>query len=295
MKQKRLLLAPKRLPQLRSEFHANLCAAMPGYEADQRVSPNTAVDNAVALTESILEKIMHERSNKPKSSDIANSILMRYTLQFLRDAFDEIGINGLNGSFLSVNDAIKSMIRFDDYKAVTKLVKHLNRDASLRRTIGGDYLITPDLTVAKKLSNTIGFCADNAHIPAAEVDSQAIKHEQPRFVRPPLDYKTLHASISCRWTIRFDRSVSCRASPLNLIRSKSGKRPYIAVVTFEPFSWSIGSMAIGGIDCIYHGALYELIDATGKGDDPDSVAKLIMLVNARRLRDISDLPFDLAA
>ena len=66
------------------------------------------------------------------------------------------------------------------------------------------------------------------------------------------------------------------------------------VVVGEPLPGRIASLAYGtgDIDCIYHFALRELI---GAASDSDSDAELLgTLVTGRRLRDISDLPFDLA-
>ena len=69
----------------------------------------------------------------------------------------------------------------------------------------------------------------------------------------------LHASISCKWTIRSDRSQNSRTEALNLIRNRKGRVPHIAVVLFEPLPSRIASIAMGtgDIDCTYHGALYE--------------------------------------
>ena len=79
------------------------------------------------------------------------------------------------------------------------------------------------------------------------------------------------------------------------MRNRKGKTPHIVVVTGEPLPGRIASIAngTGDIDCIYHFALRELKVAVA---DSDSDAELLdTLVTGSRLRDISDLPFDLAA
>ena len=51
----------------------------------------------------------------------------------------------------------------------------------------------------------------------------------------------------------------------------------------------------GALECTYHSALYELMATAAENPDlGDHSAELQSLVEARRLRDISDLPFDLA-
>ncbi|MBN2092190.1 hypothetical protein JW964_21400 [candidate division KSB1 bacterium] len=47
-------------------------------------------------------------------------------------------------------------------------------------------------------------------------------------------------------------------------------------------------------DCVYHYALNELITAIQKIEDESQMDMLNILIEGRRLRDISDLPFDLA-
>jgi len=106
----------------------------------------------------------------------------------------------------------------------------------------------------------------------------------------------LHASISCKWTIRSDRSQNTRTEALNLIRNRKGKVPIVVAVIFEPLPTRIASIALGtgDLDCVYHGALEELREAIEELGNEDQKDMLDTLVQGRRLRDISDLPFDLA-
>lgn len=72
--------------------------------------------------------------------------------------------------------------------------------------------------------------------------------------------------------------------------------PHIVAVTAEPTPIRIASLALGtgDIDCVYHFALNELKKGIEKIKNEDQLDMLNMLVEGRRLRDISDLPFDLA-
>lgn len=106
----------------------------------------------------------------------------------------------------------------------------------------------------------------------------------------------LHASISCKWTIRSDRSQNTRTEALNLIRNRKGHTPHIAAVTAEPLPTRIASLALGtgDLDCVYHIALPELQDSITELKNEDQLDMLQTLIDGKRLRDISDLPFDLA-
>ena len=81
-----------------------------------------------------------------------------------------------------------------------------------------------------------------------------------------------------------------------MIRNRKGLTPHIVVVTGEPLPSRLSSLALGtgDIDYVYHFALYELIDAVKDTGAEDSIEILKILVEGKRLRDISDLPLDLA-
>lgn len=106
----------------------------------------------------------------------------------------------------------------------------------------------------------------------------------------------IHASISCKLTMRSDRSQNSRSESLNLIRNRKGKTPHIVVLTAEPTPSRLSSLALGtgDIDCVYHVALPELMEAVAAKGSDDSNESMRIMVEGRRLRDIADLPFDLA-
>ena len=109
----------------------------------------------------------------------------------------------------------------------------------------------------------------------------------------------LHASVSAKWTMRSDRAQNSRTEALNLIRNRKGHLPHIVVVTGEPLPSRLASLALGtgDLDCVYHFALYELLEAVreyGSRGREDIVETLENLVEGKRLKDISDLPLDLS-
>jgi hypothetical protein len=70
-------------------------------------------------------------------------------------------------------------------------------------------------------------------------------------------------------------------------------------VTGEPLPSRLASLALGtgDLDCVYHFALYELMDAVrqyGNQGREDIIETLENLVDGKRLKDISDLPLDLS-
>ena len=105
----------------------------------------------------------------------------------------------------------------------------------------------------------------------------------------------LHASVSAKWTIRSDRAQNSRTEALNLIRNRTGHLPHIVVVTGEPMPSRLSSLALGtgDIDCVYHFALYELVESIRQLQDESAMEMMQILIRGKRLKDISDLPLDL--
>jgi len=73
--------------------------------------------------------------------------------------------------------------------------------------------------------------------------------------------------------------------------------PNIVAVTAEPLPMRIASLALGtgDLDCVYYIALDELKTVCGELPGcEDQAEMLFIMINGDRLRDVSDLPFDLA-
>ena len=155
--------------------------------------------------------------------------------------------------------------------------------------LGNDYAIAPDVVVTRNPE-------PDERINAVEtiVDGQVSRLTSLRAVNNSLPL--LHASISCKWTIRSDRVQNARSEALNLIRNRKGRLPHIVVVTGEPLPSRLSSIALGtgDIDCVYHFALPELCDTVKDLEHGDSLDLLQIMISGKRLRDISDLPLDLA-
>ena len=183
--------------------------------------------------------------------------------------------------------------QFAQYQHLLQIEAKLKQDKELRATFGGDYIVTPDIVISRRP------LADEAINAQGILQEAAAEHARNTILRAT-NYtpsaSILHAVISCKWTIRSDRSQNSRTEALNLIRNRKGHLPHIVAVTAEPFPNRIAALALGtgDLDCIYHFALPELLQATSE-IDPDGSGDLVkMMVDGRRLRDISDLPFDLA-
>lgn len=131
------------------------------------------------------------------------------------------------------------------------------------------------------------------NMPACIVDDGSATRASLRRVNN--EYSILHASVSCKWTLRSDRAQNARTEGLNLVRNRKGRLPHVVLVTGEPTPNRIASVAMGTgeIDCVYHIALPELIETVHDLSMEDACELVMTMVDGKRLRDISDLPLDL--
>lgn len=207
---------------------------------------------------------------------------------FLQDTFPELD-HLRPGAWTIATAQNVDISKFEQYMHLVELERAAREDAALAAALGNDYTIKPDIVVARAPESDERINGPRELVGGDEALLSALRRRNNE--RP-----ILHASLSCKWTIRSDRSQNSRAEALNLIRNRKGRVPHIAVVTAEPAPSRLASIAIGtgDIDCVYHFALPELQAALDELDYRDASDMLGILVEGKRLRDISDLPMDLA-
>ena len=277
-----------KIEKLRREYHRRICAEV--LRKNENGVPNNADTNSSASVEigkRIMDHIGIELETGKLPGQTAGNQFEMTTKDFLQNAFKLLQHLRSGEWEFSVGGKIRD---YEQYQHLTDVSRAIRENEALK-TVFGDYIVTPDIVVCRKpvKEQTIN---KNALLLS---DNQTAGHTPLRFANSQLDI--LHASISCKWTIRSDRSQNARTEGLNLIRNRKGKTPHIVVVIGEPLPGRIASLAygIGDIDCVYHFALRELKKATEEGaPGSDSLDTLNTLISGKRLRDISDLPFDLA-
>ena len=274
-----------RIEELRRAYHRQICDTV--LRHNESGVPNNADSGSAAsvrIGRGIIDRIGFPVKTERLAGQTAGHRFETATKDFLRDAFGLLAHLRPGEWEFSLGGNIRDYEQYQHLSAVSRVVEEHKE----LRIVFGDYIVTPDIVVCRKpvADETInendvllGEDETATHTPLRRANSQA---------------DILHASVSCKWTIRSDRSQNARTEGLNLVRNRKGRTPHIVVVVGEPLPGRIASLAYGtgDIDCIYHFALRELVDAaTGSDSDSDL---LDMLVSGRCLRDISDLPFDLA-
>lgn len=212
-------------------------------------------------------------------------------MEFLQETFPHLqNLRPGQWSILQLgnNNRLKTS-DFEQYEHLAYLSALTAENAQLAAALGNDYLVAPNVVIYRDLYedeeiNAEQYIVDNEISRMADIrKSNGGK---------PL----LHASVSAKYTMRSDRAQNSRTEALNLIRNRKGHLTHIVVVTAEPMPNRLASLALGtgDIDCVYHFALYELIRAVKEVGSEDAVETLETLVQRKRLKDISDLPLDLA-
>jgi hypothetical protein len=153
---------------------------------------------------------------------------------------------------------------FTQYAHLSRLQALIDEDPTqtLKAEIGSDYLVRPDVTVGLSVS----------------------------------DGEMLHASVSCKWTIRSDRVQNIRHEAVILTRHRRGRQPHIVAVTAEPLPTRLAAIArgTGEVDGVYHVALPLLDEAVARHGTAEQKDVLKELVDHRRLFDLNALPAVLA-
>lgn len=274
------------LTAARREFHASLLggiltrgtSGIPS-NADKGSRPS------IAIADAILDQLGPAQTTPKLPGQTAGANFEQVCAAYIHVCMKQI--QHLRPGQFSVTKG-GAIAQFDQYAHLDDLEAIAKANREIATAIGSDYLIKPDIVIAREpepdtVINSAKFLVDDtsARLTSLRCFNQSL----------PI----LHASISCKWTLRSDRAQNARSEGLNLVRNRKGKLPHIAVITGEPMPGRIASLALGtgDIDCVYHMALYELHVALTDQGREETLELLETMIEGKRLRDISDLPMDL--
>ena len=157
--------------------------------------------------------------------------------------------------------------QFDQYAHLSKVAELVRANPELRITVGMDYLIKPDVTVA------LGEVKTGSGLPP------------------------LHAAISCKWTIRSDRVQNIRHECLQMIRHRRGRQPHLVTVTAEPLPSRLASIArgTGEVDAVYHIAYDAMAGSVARHANPEQADAWREVTAQRRVLSYEHLAVTLAS
>lgn len=273
--------------QLRKTYHETICRQVLGYRAGIPNVADKSSKRSIELAQGVLMRMGFPPCSKPPTRQRINTLFGSLTCDYLRQAFGLIEHLRPGKWIISV---LENAPAFEQYEHLVDLAQVLAQKPGLRATLG-DYLIKPDIVVGRSPVSD-----QEINAGAGILQGETATLTPLRASNFPDPKPILHANISCKWTIRSDRSQNARTEGVSLIRNRKGNTPHIVIVTAEPLPSRIASVALGtgDLDCVYHMALYELGESVEEINDETLSDIFNLLVEGKRLRDISDLPFDLA-
>jgi len=284
------------IAEARRSFHAALLGSILTRDSSGIVSIADSNSNASkAIADGILKRLGKSSQNARLQGQMSGSKFEKIVAEYIEAIFPQLQTLR-PGKFSVGNKADQSGARkgrviaeFEQYSHLASLKEAAEADPTIAVAIGQDYLIKPDVTIFRETES-------DARINSKHrvVDNSCATRTSIRAANNALP--SLHAIISCKWTLRSDRAQNARSEALNLIRNRKGRLPHIVVVTGEPMPGRLASLAFGtgDIDCVYHIALDELVATVNSLQHlEDARDTLQVMIKGKRLRDISDLPLDL--
>ena len=276
----------------RADFHREILSGILTTEGGIPSNADRASKMSVDIASSVVQQLSDDASGSRLPGQRSGSLFERVCEQFISGTFPFLH-HLRPGAWEIRRLGARShlgLAYYEQYQHLEELSRLASDNAFLASALGTDYIISPDIVIGRRPIDD-----DEINTPFSLAGSNygLLTGLRARNNQLPI----LHASISCKWTIRSDRAQNTRSEALNLIRNRKGKLPHIAAVTGEPVPSRIASLALGtgDIDCVYHFALPELVHAVTELALPDAQEMLEIMISGRRLRDISDLPLDLAA
>lgn len=280
------------ISKARRAFHASLAQNI--LRTDKKGVPSNADKDSktsVQIAQGIVLRLKAGAVGKRLAGQTAGQLFEAACAQFTEDTFSKLG--HLRPGKFSVHHVTGlnrlEIARFEQYDHLVALDKAAKANPELAAALGSDYTITPDVVIAREPEDDKVINAKSRIVDTFSTQKAPLRKSNNAL---PI----LHASISCKWTMRSDRAQNARSEALNLVRNRKGRLPHVVIVTGEPLPSRIASLALGtgDIDCVYHFALPELYDTVVELGKDDARESLDIMIEGKRLRDISDLPLDLA-
>ncbi|MGI9338830.1 MAG: NgoMIV family type II restriction endonuclease [Gammaproteobacteria bacterium] len=277
---------------LRGRYHARILKTIMRCNGGIWNNADSGSKSSVAIAAGVAGLIQQKTGGRAGTDSIkvqnVGKEFEKATMDFLREGFSALGALR-PGAWQFARG--KKIAEFYQYAHLAEVAAALKQNRGLRAAFS-DYIVKPDIIVSRAPEPDNVINAEESIVPAdGKVAAYAPLREQNN------ESEILHASISCKWTLRSDRSQHARTEALNLLRNRKGGTPHIAFVTAEPMPLRIATVALGtgDIDCVYHFALAEMLQVAAEVGNETDKDTLQTLVEGNRLRDISDLPLDLAA
>jgi hypothetical protein len=214
------------IAELRTEYHRRICNDIIWLRKSAKgdMSPNfadSASHSSKQIANYMLKQFKFSVSGKEVKGQTAGDLFEVYTKDFSEVSFKML-FHLRPGNWVYTTERTDISL-YDQYEHLASVCGLIKQDKRLSAALGRDYIVKPDIIVAR---TSIDKDEINAKNDLLDSDSSVAKlsplindnnKTKPHFL--------LHANIPCKWTIRSYRSQNTRTEALNLIRNRKGHYP----------------------------------------------------------------------
>lgn len=271
----------------RAEFHSALMKAALTTRDGVPANADKSSKPSIEIARGLIKRIGKEVEAAKQAGQTSGKQFEEACCAFIAQTF--LQLTHLRPGHWDVLRGTHAISSFDQFLHLAALQKIAETNTEVAIALGNDYIIKPDIVIARRPEPDEEINRTNYLVGEREARLAVLRAaNNPHLI--------LHASLSCKWTIRSDRAQNARTEGLNLVKNRKGRLPHVVVITAEPTPGRIASIAMGTgeIDCVYHFALPELEQTLAELQYHDAQELVAHMVQGKRLRDISDLPLDLA-
>jgi hypothetical protein len=188
-------------------------------KADQ-VPSNADGDSttSIAIAQAILDQIQSKtKATVRLAGQVSGNLFEHLTRDFIATTFG--ALKNIRPGTWDCSPAKRAISRYEQYHHLMELSDLAEKYPEMAVHLGSDYVIAPDIIVIREPE-------DDKTINAKQrlVDDTVARRTPLR--RENNELPLLHASISCKWTLRSDRAQNARSEALNLIRNRKGRAAY---------------------------------------------------------------------
>jgi hypothetical protein len=193
------------LDSLRSKYHRAILQKILGLRKATGKPCYSNADSASPASRAIAERIAVRLTSKtgqqpchpPPKEQTAGTVFAALTKDFLDQAFAHLHHLRPGKWLFSASQDKAGITRYYQYEHLADLQALLQQHPELRATIGGDYLVVPDITIARQPVYDSEINIGEKFV----CDAEFLGKYTP--LRASVNTKSiLHASVSCKWTIR---------------------------------------------------------------------------------------------
>ena len=228
------------LSKFRSAYHAELISSGTlSINAGTASNADSSNRRSKAIALHVAEALNVKTTKKKLKGQTLGQQFERCSASFLKDAFAlfEDRRPGL-WEFIQLTASGQHLQGYEQCRHLGDLAAIAKEKPELAAALGNDYVIAPDVVILQHPEPDSVLDPSGMHL-----DPTVATHASLRKKFQPLPI--LHASISCKWTVRSDRAQNSRAEALNLLRNRKGRAPHIAVILGELTPSRIASIALG--------------------------------------------------